>query len=74
MRCCPGPGEDFNVSAPCRGKCSQQEVIPWKSSSFPVEIFRYCNGLYYHQQHLPSNLETLPIDRMVFTPVIFPLS
>lgn len=67
MRQCPGAREDFNIRPACPGKNCGRESIPWHFPSFPREIFRYCSGLYYSQPGLPANLDSLPVDRIVFS-------
>jgi len=68
MRKCPGNEENFNrpSSCPCSNISSSENEIKWSHPSFPVDIFRRDNALYYKFPALPDNLLYLPIDRIVY--------
>ncbi|HPA20132.1 MAG TPA: hypothetical protein PLU30_20455 [Verrucomicrobiae bacterium] len=69
MRRCPGSGEDFasaehrctdKVTPSCHG-----EPRAWEMPGINATVFRRDNALYYRQPNLPTNLQQLPIDRLV---------
>ena len=66
MRQCPGAGENFNIHKKCRHHCNENENVTWHNDSMPYEFFRSDNGLYYNQTKLPENLQSIPVDRIVY--------
>lgn len=68
MRTCPGENEDFNVRAqcPCDPQTAGTRAIPWSHPTLPFELLRRDNALYYKWPELPDNLDTLPVDRIVY--------
>jgi len=64
MRKCPGKKEDMSTLPACSfSKC--REEVSWRCLGFPVDVVRRGNGLYYKNPNMPSNMELLPIDRVV---------
>ena len=68
MRTCPGENEDFNVrrQCPCSPRTAAGRAIVWSHRTLPFELYRRDNALYYEQPEPPDNLDTLPVDRIVY--------
>lgn len=75
MRTCPGDREDFNArpQCPCSPQSASGQTIPWFHSTLPFDLFRRDNALYYKWPEPPENLDSLPVDRIVYPADHYPL-
>ena len=70
MRRCPAAGENLNAAACLResdvpGSCGGP-CVPWSVEGLPAGVFRRDNALYYRNSRLPTEMASLPFDRIVY--------
>jgi hypothetical protein len=69
MRRCPGEAEDFGSPRRCGRACTGAGDVPWMGPSWPVNIFRRANALYYRWRGPVPDVVSLGIDRVVEPPI-----